>query len=203
LGSAAALFADAGTGAVVDLSSDFTLSGLSAYGSNPSTLYFGVFGTQGSSTRTNPSVPGFTVYVGSGDGTVPQRQSNQNTLEGNEVAAYNEYRGNDTGSGYASASTGDAGSYTTVAGSDGFYQGNFSFATQDLFSGSGTQTLALYEVAPGTGNSTKFGTLALNDTTGSLIFTATTAPEPSTYALMGLGLGFFAFVMRRRLANNA
>ncbi len=195
LGKISSFLNDA-AGSVTDLSSKFSLSPLSIYTPNSATngpVYFGLVGTNGDANNT--------VFVGS-PATVPLRQNNQAGLESSVQGIPQGYTNNIV-SNYASIGTSDPNSYTTVAGADGTYQGNFLFQTQAAFTGSGTQLLELYQVSQGTGPATLLGTLSLNDTTGALSYTALATPEPSTYLMMGMGLAVLAVAARRRLANDA
>jgi hypothetical protein len=84
---------------------------------------------------------------------------------------------------------------------------NGSLVTADAVVPTGSNSLALYSLLPGTGSggsSTKLGTFTLTDTAGvfSLSFTVTAIPEPSTYAAI-LGALTVGFVLIRRRMGSA
>ena len=76
-----------------------------------------------------------------------------------------------------------------------------------LFSSNGSEILDLYDIKSGTGTAALLGTLDLtaNTTAGteSIIFTAAAVPEPSTYALFGISALVMIIALRRRMALQA
>jgi hypothetical protein len=179
------------------------------YGSTPSSLYLGVVG-QGTASNE--------ILLGTPVGLVPVPSSNQSALYnsvGNMTGYYNAgYDGSAYSAGsptptygagtdvFVVASTTALGSYTEVAG----ISGSFSNATpgganaQALYSATGTEKLNVYDLVQGASHATDLGYITLDaaDGAGGEFLTFTAAPEPSTYALFGLGALVMIVALRRR-----
>ncbi|MDB6054990.1 MAG: hypothetical protein JWN25_2513 [Verrucomicrobiales bacterium] len=100
-------------------------------------------------------------------------------------------------------SSGDANSYTSIAGSNGDLGGNFGQGNIDNTAASGGNGILrsdFYQITPGSGNGTYLGSFDLNTANGTLSFTA--VPEPTTNAILGLGCVAFAFRYIRRFKNQ-
>jgi hypothetical protein len=194
------------TTSTVNLSSDFSLSDLTTtYGSTPTDLFLGVTGTTGTPTDN--------IFITSTDGTIPTQKSNQATINNLISPIYGVYNSGLAGATGTTDSlvqgAGGTGTYTGIANNNqsvGTYNGAFPFTTQAQYSANGTEVLDLFSVAKGSGPATELGTITLttSGTTESLIFQgadASAAPEPSTYALMGLG-ALALLAMRRRFVQS-
>jgi hypothetical protein len=83
-----------------------------------------------------------------------------------------------------------AGSGTAGNGSTGnfnnTFQGNAEGTTPAVFTGNDSVRLDLYQITPGSGDAKNLGYFSLAGS-GKLSFTATSVPEPGTWALLGLG----------------
>ena len=81
------------------------------------------------------------------------------------------------------------------------FQGNVEGKTPAVFSGNDSVRLDLYQVTPGSGDAQNLGYFRLNGA-GSLTFTATSVPEPGTWALVGLGVFALVGASRRNGGNR-
>ena len=188
-----------------DLSSIFGTSGTPWQ--SRTDLVFSIVGAAGTTTEflSNPNNSSFTVTTG--------LQGNEGTI----ASLYAETSGTNTSGTSYNVSASDHQSYTDVLtnasgthiGSNA-YSNDFNFipgtigASEQTVSSTGS-SLDLYEITTtGTGKSAKatatdLGTFTVEGN-GTLEFTsATAAPEPSTYALMGLGALALFFVRRRAM----
>jgi hypothetical protein len=80
------------------------------------------------------------------------------------------------------------------------FQGNVEGKTPAVFSNGDAVRLDLYQVTPGSGDAQNLGYFRLTGS-GALTFTATSVPEPGTWALVGLGV--FALVGASRRNGGA
>jgi len=84
-------------------------------------------------------------------------------------------------------------SWTNVAPQAGTHYAGY------LAEGGASSTLDFYYLANGSNaNGAKLGTISYDTVTGDLNFTAQAVPEPSTYAMLGLGAAGLVGVLRRR-----
>ncbi len=81
------------------------------------------------------------------------------------------------------------------------FQGNVEGHTPAVFSNGDAVRLDLYQVTPGSGDAQNLGYFRLTGS-GSLTFTATSVPEPGTWALVGLGVFALVGASRRGAANR-
>ncbi len=205
LGAASAFTALEGTGDVINLTAGSSTAGFGSlnvsdliadYGSSWTSdgLAFGVAGTLGSTANNE-------LFVSYFSGT-PTTVANQSTRSNRILGLYNTYLGGTVGANNstdATVQTSATGSYTFEASNSGKYANNFPLTTQVNVTSSG-ESISLYDVQQGIGAPvTLVGTFNL-DGSGDLLFTATSAvPEPSTYAMFGLGAVALFFARRRFL----
>lgn len=76
------------------------------------------------------------------------------------------------------------------------FQGDVEGKTKAVFTGSDVARLDLYQVTPGSGDAQNLGYFSLAGS-GKLTFTATSVPEPGTWALLGLGTALLVVAGRR------
>lgn len=178
----------------------------STYGTTPASLKFSVSGSMGPGGNNE-------VFISQNTANTIALSPSQGTLSNSINSMYLAFTNGTpgaTGSTDATILTTATGAYKGIAGSTGNYGGNFSTTkTQSTYSSTGAVVFDLYDVPQGTsGNATELGYFTLygaNDTTdaGQLTFTSTAplaAPEPSTYALFGLGALVMVLALRRRNA---
>ena len=89
----------------------------------------------------------------------------------------------DSYSRWAGSGTGGGGS---TANFNNTFQGDAEGHTPAVFTGNDSVRLDLYQITPGSGDAKNLGYFQLNGS-GHLSFTATSVPEPGTWALLGLG----------------
>jgi hypothetical protein len=194
--------------AAFSLSSDLSVSDITGtYGSGSSALYFGVIGTLGSAGSAD-DISFLTAPVGT---TIPTAGS-KNTLgldvESKADTLYSGF-GNGSTTGLTGTSdgvvpgAGASGTYTYAAGTNGTVGNYVTQGIQALYNPTGSESLSLYELAPG--QNTLLGTLDLtvNESTGTeaLTFVGSAVPEPQTYLMMGMGLLGLGFLVRRRISQ--
>jgi len=202
-----------------DLSTEFGSSWASS-----SLLQFGVVGStlsSGSLTLGSNTLAAKTVFTSWNTfAAAPVEKSSQATEVSDVNALYNDVAnvgtpttGSTVSLPAVSTTTSDAGSFATIDKNNqqfgfgtGFAKSNLDFNSDGTTSAVDTATLDLYEVAQtssGTAPGSLLGTLSLNSS-GDLAFTAAAVPEPSSWALMGVGvLGLFWNLRRRSLKGAA
>jgi hypothetical protein len=178
-----------------------------AYGSNwasTSGLVFSLVATNGSSDV-------FVSDPGNASTVTPTSPSATNGNSNAITPIYGEHNGTSTLTGddafIVTPSSSDPNSYTdTITNVNAIpYSEDYGFvpfSTEASATGT-SDSITLYEQTPAlshptvAASSTELGTFTLTSN-GNLAYSAYAAPEPSTYALMGLG-GLVLFAMRRRL----
>jgi len=202
-----------------DLSTEFGNSWASS-----SLLQFGVVGStlsSGSLTLGSNTLAAKTVFTSWNTfAAAPVEKSSQATEVSDVNALYNDVAnvgtpttGSTVSLPAVSTTTSDAGSFATIDKNNqqfgfgtGFAKSNLDYNSDGTTSAVDTATLDLYEVAQtssGTAPGSLLGTLSLNSS-GDLAFTAAAVPEPSSWALMGVGvLGLFWNLRRRSLKGAA
>lgn len=186
----------------------FSLGDLTAaYGSN----YASTSGLVFSLVATNASSDVFISNPGNANTVTPISPIATNGNSNAIASIYGEGFGTSTGTGdnayVVTPSSSDPDSYTNVITNVNAIPysedyGFVPFSTEASVTGS-PASITLYEQTPLKSRptvqptSTDLGTFTLNSN-GTLSYSAYAAPEPSTYALMGLG-GLVLFAMRRRL----
>ncbi|HWD91538.1 MAG TPA: PEP-CTERM sorting domain-containing protein [Verrucomicrobiae bacterium] len=201
LGNATSLF-NAGSGAVVDLSSDFSLS---TFNSTFSSVNGTQMGAGGGTSSLNP-VFFFTQNRGSaGDASTALSLTPPSITTTTASGAAGDFNGLSpfpaagTGELISSANAGSFSSQMTTLG-------NNTGLNPSSAIGSGVIYEDLWQASKTTGTSTawKYEGFLTFDTTGStpsLTFTAAAVPEPSTYGLFG-GAGILVMALRRQFRRK-
>lgn len=207
-------FTGLANGVTVNLTDGFTTAGQTGafsitdlnntYGSSATALKFSVSGTLGALGNNE-------VFI-SNSGNNPPTQTPTNGAAagiGSMIGTFNGGTAGAAGSTDITVSTSTAGSYQKIAATNGRYGSVYATTTQQTYNPTGIVTFDLFD-QPTTGNGsiTEVGFFTLygaSETSspslaGDLTFTSTVvaAPEPSTYALFGIGALVMIIAVRRR-----
>lgn len=194
----------------------------SIYGSNwnsTSTMRWSVVGTNAGTPSVSGETNNTLYFTASGAVQAPDTDSAQSTVAGKLVNLTTFLGGQSangaTTVGGAEVANSGAGSYgklaqnggaNTAAGQFGYFTTNGNGVEKSAVTAlNGSTTFELYKNVPGASTSVDLGTFTLsvgaNSGIATLTFAAAPIPEPSTYALMGLGsLGLFVWARRRKVA---
>lgn len=196
----------------------------SIYGStwnSGGTLRFGAVGTNAGTPSVNGEVNNTLYFTMAGSNIqAPANDSTQATVSG-KIVNLTTFLGGQSANGATTPGAAEvlntgAGSYGKLAQNGGANTavGNFNYFTANNSNGvernttvtaNNAITLELWKDVPGATTAVDLGTFTLtmgaDSSVATLTFTAAPIPEPSTYALMGLGsLGLFVWARRRKVA---
>jgi len=198
-------------GTTVNLTAGLTTAGQTgAFKISDLTGLYGSDTIKGDISGVVPNDPTHGLYITqSASASAPSLDPTNSAYSSIQAMANGFSQGSELGSATdISVAKNDNGVYSEEAGSSGNFGQFSSSKSQTTYSSTGTTVFDLYSAPTGTtGSATEIGYFTLygaSDTTdaGQLTYTALAgAPEPSTYAMMFLGLGALAFIMRRRMAQ--